>query len=350
MSEKCESYLKKQARRWQLTYNEFKDEKEFDNLHKRLEGARLDDVADEFKERFRFYMWCTETAPKTGKFHVHIYTECRNPITGGGMQKLLGGKPHLEICRGSQKDNIDYIKKHGQCWTRGTPCKHDRFSQLVETIQSGSDIKELTETFSREVIMNRNAVIDTIDMFKKNSRLEAYFEKLEKIVPYPWQQWVIDECGKEADDRHIIWISDIQGAGGKSTLVKLLARKYGTDDVLVITGGKTADTAEAWNGQNIIIFHYTRTLEAVVNYNAIEQLKDGFIFSSKYKSKTKMYAPPHVVCFANFEPNFGALTGDRWIHKKLVNKDFVVDQMPQTHVRLPAFTEEKTDLTTVKPS
>ena len=45
----------------------------------------------------------------------------------------------------------------------------------------------------------------------------------------------------------------------------------------------------------------------------IEDLKNGRYFSTKYVSEMRIYKPPHVVCFANSEPNFAALSADRWV-------------------------------------
>jgi len=68
-----------------------------------------------------------------------------------------------------------------------------------------------------------------------------------------------------------------------------------------------------------------------MNYGAIEQVKNGLVFSGKYESSMLIFNPPHVVIFANDTPDESMYSNDRWhIHKitdfdkkKLLNKDVV---------------------------
>lgn len=53
---------------------------------------------------------CRETAPTTGHVHYHIYVHFNNARVLK-LDKLKGA--HVEVCRGSAVQNIDYIKKNG---------------------------------------------------------------------------------------------------------------------------------------------------------------------------------------------------------------------------------------------
>lgn len=125
-----------------------------------------------------------------------------------------------------------------------------------------------------------------------------------------WQQKLLTKLKEEPDDRTILWYSDPKGCSGKTSMAKYLAVHH---NATVLNNAKTADLAYAINSQpNIIIINITRSNEQHTNYGAIESIKDGLIFSSKYESHTKLFNSPHVVIFANFEPNYNALTIDRW--------------------------------------
>ena len=52
--------------------------------------------------------------------------------------------------------------------------------------------------------------------------------------------------------------------------------------------------------------------EEQINYQVMESIKNGRVFSAKYESKMKVFDPPHVICFANFEPKREAMSADRW--------------------------------------
>ena len=53
---------------------------------------------------------CREKAPSTGHEHMHVYVQFPN-ARRLSMKKLAGA--HIEVCRGSPKQNIAYIKKDG---------------------------------------------------------------------------------------------------------------------------------------------------------------------------------------------------------------------------------------------
>lgn len=53
---------------------------------------------------------CEELAPTTNKKHIHIYTHFKNAIS---LSIKKCNKAHIEVCKGSPKQNIDYIRKNG---------------------------------------------------------------------------------------------------------------------------------------------------------------------------------------------------------------------------------------------
>lgn len=132
--------------------------------------------------------------------------------------------------------------------------------------------------------------------------------------PFPWQQECMDLIAAGQGDRKILWIADRGGGCGKTTLAKHLCSR---GDALLVTG-KAADIKCAVAGWlrrkrlGICIFHFTRTQEEFVSYQAIEEIKDGIFFSSKYESGMCIFEPPFVIVLANFDPDRSKLTGDRW--------------------------------------
>ena len=50
----------------------------------------------------------------------------------------------------------------------------------------------------------------------------------------------------------------------------------------------------------------------IISYQLIEQLKSGRMCSTKYKGKITRFNIPHILIFANEEPDMRALSLDRW--------------------------------------
>jgi len=125
----------------------------------------------------------------------------------------------------------------------------------------------------------------------------------------PWQEALELYLSGEVDSRSVIWMWDVAGNVGKSWFATYCAVKH---DAFVIGNGKSADIKYAYRGQRIVIFDFSRTQQEHVNYQVVEDLKNGRYFSTKYISEMRVYAPPHVICFSNCEPKYEALSTDRW--------------------------------------
>lgn len=162
---------------------------------------------------------------------------------------------------------------------------------------------------------------------KRRDVRDVYLE----FEPYPWQSKLVKELSIECNDnRRIIWYYDEEGNSGKSIVAKHL-RLTRPKDVLYM-GGKAADCKFAitkWydtdpeNDLFVVIFNFARTLEGKVSYTAIEEIKDGIWFSGKYESCNKEHNTPHIVIFANWEPDYKAMSRDRWEIRVIdVNKDY----------------------------
>lgn len=156
---------------------------------------------------------------------------------------------------------------------------------------------------------------------KSETRIEGPWDKNSIFINLPttlydWQKKIVDLVSKPCtDDRTIHWFWDPEGCKGKTTLCKYLISKHNA----TLIAGATKDIAFLIPDRpTIIIMNITRTTEERVNYSALEACKDGLIVSTKYESKYKIFNSPHVLVFANFEPNTESMSKDRWSIVKIV--------------------------------
>lgn len=159
-------------------------------------------------------------------------------------------------------------------------------------------------------------------VMKNESRLagpwthETVFIKdpLEGKTLYPWQQEITDLLKIEPNDREIIWLWDEKGNIGKTTFVKHMCINHPSKVIMV--SGKASDIKYALSrdecNPRIVFFHYVRSQEGFVSYQAIEEIKDGLWFNQKYESKMVIKNPIHIIVLANFPPDEHALSQDRW--------------------------------------
>ena len=134
-----------------------------------------------------------------------------------------------------------------------------------------------------------------------------------------WQACLKAELDGPINDRSIIWIVDPDGNNGKTWMSKAFDN----------TQPKRGHTPRKWQkcrfkiclyqDQRIVIFDLSRSQESHINYEVIESIENG-VLSTKYEAAQKVYAIPHVVIFANFEPDRSKLSWDRWDVRKLVQR------------------------------
>lgn len=138
----------------------------------------------------------------------------------------------------------------------------------------------------------------------------VWIDTIQQEQLHDWQRVLEAELCGPVPKRKIVWYTDFQGGAGKTEFTKYMIVKHAACG---LNNAKTADIAYAIKEDvKIVIFNLARTLEGKVNYQAIEQVKDGLIFSAKYESTTKVFNSPHLVVFANFNPDLDALSKDRW--------------------------------------
>jgi len=199
------------------------------------------------------------------------------------------------------------------------------FEGCEQNIVSGiQQCETLNEAY--EIYGDKRSAID-IKMF-----YEARNEELKLLPPldtekiFVWQHNLLNEIKTKPKDRAIIWYYDESGGCGKSSLCKhIIDNKLGL--VLRVGGGSreisniiaTALDQKLWKN-NVFIFDITKQCEEHNFYQPLEEIKDGFMTSTKYEGKQLRFNTPHLFVMANFKPKLDKLADCRFIVRNL-NKD-----------------------------
>lgn len=86
------------ARAFLFTINQVETYEAFEECFKKLKSCD-------------YYVSAREFAPTTGHEHIHVYAHFESNYKLS--KKILSFKAHIDICKGSPKQNIDYVKKDG---------------------------------------------------------------------------------------------------------------------------------------------------------------------------------------------------------------------------------------------
>lgn len=158
-------------------------------------------------------------------------------------------------------------------------------------------------------------------------------DPLENKEPLPWQKEIIEMIKTEADDRRINWFFDKKGGVGKTSIAKHMCIKYPKN--ILYVGGKSNDIKfgvksfldNPKNELLMCIFDFTRSIEGFVSFEAIEAIKNGIFYNTKYESGMVVFNSPHIIIFANFEPDKSKLSEDRWNIKNIEKIDEEIEEI-----------------------
>lgn len=181
-------------------------------------------------------------------------------------------------------------------------------------------LKKINNRAHWEKVRNKKASIEYCK--KENDYVSNMFIAPKIKFPEmdkPWQQKILKILEEEADDRTIHWFYDEVGGNGKTTFVKYLA----INNKAVLCPAKANDAfhriskcfneeGEQTKDLDLVVFDIPRSSLDYINYGAIEKIKDGCVVSGKYEGCQCIFKCPHVLIFANEEPDIRKLSSDRW--------------------------------------
>lgn len=121
-----------------------------------------------------------------------------------------------------------------------------------------------------------------------------------------WMKEIHDLILVDNDDyRTMLWFWEEVGGVGKTEFIKYMAATYG-DDVVVCRTAKSSDILTcATDEARMYLFDFPRDAEVGFSpWNAIEQIKDGFVTDGKLKKTARrlIFNRPYVIIFANWPP------------------------------------------------
>lgn len=220
-----------------------------------------------------YLLSCKEKAPTTGHEHIHIYAHFSQPYRLS--KKILNYKAHIEVCKGSPKENIKYIEKDGNI-----------LDEIGERPKQGiKTVKELKETN-----------IDDIDPHLYNIKKRIDEEENEKNTFFNMLEEIENENLKGPE---IIYICGDSGKGKTYNAYKIALSKFDKKDI----GKLTIEN----NFINIIndtakCFVIEEFRPSQIKAASFLQLTDKYGYSCNVKGSFKMLRPQCIIICSIVKP------------------------------------------------
>lgn len=282
------------AKNWCFTLNNYSQ----DDID-RLSAARPDIS----------YLIAGKEVGDSGTPHLQGFFSCATQLRLRAAKALIG-EAHLTVAR-NVPNSIAYCKKDGDFFeigqappTKGSRSDLELFKTFVQEHDGTPSLATLREHFS--------------DVCAKYPRfVESYLR--DKLPPVPfqahplhdWQQRLNESLLREPDDRQVTFVVDTVGNQGKSWFAKYYMSLH--DNAFLMRPGKHADMAYTLPlTLRVLFLDCTRSQLDYLPYTFLEELKDGYVQSTKYECVIKQYPAVHVVVLMNQDPDMNALSADRY--------------------------------------
>lgn len=196
---------------------------------------------------------------------------------------------HTEVMKGSEQENVDYCAKG-------------------ESRKPGGEHRLVSSLKPKKTLPVKEVWVPTEEELK------------------PWQRDA-EKLLLEQDSRKFLWIFD-DGNTGKTTFMRYLDETYGS---VATVRGSAADVNKMLDGTSpkLVIWNLPREQGNMISWKAIEDLKDGWIYCTKYESNVKKLKwHPMILVLANIAPPMDKLTSDRYVVKE-VHEDELRDPVAE---------------------
>ena len=184
------------SRNFQLTLNKIENYEALSNEFKKLKTCK-------------FLISCREIAPSTGHEHIHMYVHFEQPYKLS--KKILSFGAHIEICKGSPKQNIDYIEKDGNIIEE----------YGVRPTQGTRTVAEMKEMSINEVSPQYYKIKKQIDEDERSKN--TFFDMLDEIR------------NDNLKAPEIIYITGPSGKGKTYNAYKIATEKYQNHEIGKLT-------------------------------------------------------------------------------------------------------------------
>lgn len=245
--------------------------------------------------------------------HSHVYADFGKFICRSDPRCFDFNGIHPNIGPINKQKHLNRIYKY--------MCKYDKDNlDMLNWIVNAGDVQDIWDC---------HTLVDAVKGVKLSEvmgAIAAYALKPQAEWPIKeWEfQWQADLEDKMVSQyppkRNIFWFMDNRGGMGKTDFALGMMDRHPKDTYVFTQFGGARDTATVicnaldagWTGKYCIV-DLPRDAQTKAIYEPMESIKNGLITSIKYQGLTKRWKSGWLIVMANFGPEGGHMSCDRWV-------------------------------------
>ena len=225
-------------------------------------------------------------------------------------------QPIIKIKLGEDEIDLNELRKT----VKEQTVEHDRKIALGKGVHT-----ILGEGEGKQTALSKD-LQEALELYRNE---DEDYDLYKNTVLYPWQEELLKHMNPT--HREVIWVVGKKTNEGKSYFQKYIKAMFKTPRVVSGINLKTSSKNICQSLRkyplataDIFLFNLGKSLKKYeeVNYELLEDLKDGDAFAEKYDSqKLKIKTPNVVMVFSNYNPKGKELATDRWQVFHIVNEE-----------------------------
>lgn len=262
----------KQARKYQLTEN-----------HKEHNGLSHNQIKEICFTKFKSFRYgaLVDEIGTNQTHHTHIFLCFDSPVRFSSIKKWFQTS-HIETCKGSIEQNLDYLRKSGKwsCTSKSETTIEGTFEEFgdrpPENKGKRSDLEELYHMIVDEELSNA-------EIIRINQDYILEIDKLDKIRTIHLQEKF---KGKRRLDLEVIYIYGSTGSGKSRDILD----EFGDENVYRVTD--YLHPFDHYSCESVLVFEEFRSslpLKDMLNYLDIYPLTLQARYNNKYACYNKVF-------------------------------------------------------------
>jgi hypothetical protein len=255
------------------------------------------------------YLVAGREVGESGTPHLQGFVKFKSRKRLSQVKAIIGSTAHVE-CSRNQPASIEYCKKDQNFFEfgifQGKAGRRTDLDDFKDAVKSGVlDLRQIREEHSDVFARYPRFCLEYIDDHRPQREQTLH-------ALYPWQATLSEALKRVADDRTITFVVDITGNSGKTWFAHYFCSLHEHCQVLI--PGRKADMAMTLDVDVRVLFMDAPRSKngEFIQYDFLEEVKNGYVFSSKYESRNKRLGKVHVVVLMNEQPDMTKLSADRY--------------------------------------
>ena len=259
------------SRKYQLTINN-PDEHDFSH-------DRIKNIISELSGCV-YWCLCDEIGGDTGTYHTHVYMAFQNAKEFSAIHKRFYGA-HIEIARGTHRENRDYIRKEGK-WRDDV--KHE--TNLADTFEESGELPVDTSH-----VKQSEAILEMVENGASNAEiLRAYPSAMNHLprIEQARQTLLSEKYRNEFRELKVVYIHGAAGVGK----TRYVMEKYGYENVYRVTNYE--HPFDGYACQDVLLLDEFRSS---IQFNTMLNVLDGYPFElpCRYANKQACYTKVYII-------------------------------------------------------